>query len=156
MESSVNSNTGNKQLLALVWLALRKGVAGVIASSNYLTATNPAPIGPSGLVVFSAPITTKVGKTVRVGVQISGSTSAIDTPVTIMLLRDGVPIGPTAVSLDSGHTDGKFTASIDWIDTLLAVGGPHTYAIQAAVAAGPTITIPTGGASIVLEERQAP
>jgi hypothetical protein len=160
MESSVNSNTGNKQILSLLWLALRKAasaVANLVASSNFLAQTNAAPIGPALTVTWSSsPFTTTVGKTVRVRGEISGTTSAIDLAVGVVLLRDGLPIGPTGVALDSGHLDGKFAASIPWIDTLLAVGGPHVYSIQAFTTAANTITVPIGGAAIVVEERPAP
>jgi hypothetical protein len=152
------------RVLNLVQMALARAARaarGLIASGNFLSQANTGgQLGPAVTVTWtSSPFTTIVGRTVNVFGSLSGTTSAVDTLVTFTLLRDGVQIG-AASTTSSGHVSPNFEVALDWIDTLVAVGGPHTYAIQATAGAG-TITVPqtgpaTGGAVIVVQERPAP
>lgn len=157
MESATSTNTGYKQILSLLWLALRKAanaVQVIVAFGNRVQATNPAPIGPALNVAFSQTITPVISGKVRVEGGIAGVMNAVDLTGTIQLFRGLVAIG-AAIPVSAGHVTADVgTGALEWTDSV-PTGAPVAYSIQFSGVGGSTTTVGTGQAYLTLQELPA-
>jgi hypothetical protein len=157
MESATSTNTGYKQILSLLWLALRKAASAVAiltASGNRVQAQNTAPIGPSLVVQFTATITPTVSGKIRVFGGMAGVMSAVDLTGTFQLGRGLVAIGPP-IPVSAGHVTADVAApTIEWTDSQ-PVGTPVTYNITFTGVGGSTTTVATAQAFLTLQELPA-
>jgi hypothetical protein len=157
MESATSTNTGYKQILSLLWLALRKAasaVAALTASANRVQGQNPAMIGPSLVVSFTQTITPTVSGKIRIYAGMAGVMSAVDDTGTFQLGRGLVAIG-SPIPVSAGHVTADVAApAIEWTDTQ-PVGTPVTYNITFTGVAGSTTTVGAAQAYMTLQELPA-
>lgn len=148
------------RLIVLMQSALstaRRAVRSIIASNNFLSQVPGAPIAAAQVITWtSSPFTTSVARTVRVYGMLFGSVNNPAVTATFKILRDGSPIGATVEEVVSTGPPNLVAGQLEWIDTLPAIGGPHTYAIQCDVGPGNVVAVNPGQALIIVEERAAP
>jgi hypothetical protein len=126
------------------------------ASANFSQTTNPGVLGPAVTVQFDAPVfATKVGTTVRVNAIVTGLASNTGDPVSLSILKDGVPIA--TIPIPTMNAGPLFSLNEETVDTVVQ-GVPHVYSarINNAGGGGHTVTIEPVSVMLTIEERPAP
>lgn len=132
----------------------QRALKAVIASTNFFAQKNADPLGPAGSLTFSASAITPVsGRSIEITAEVTVATDTFPVLVEFDLVRDVTPIGPQAFRAAVANGEGGITGySVTWIDTVPAVGVPHTYSIRVLPVSG-EVSIDANQASITVAER---
>ena len=139
-----------------IGLAQASAQRALTASANFSQTTNPGVLGPATSIQFDAPaFATIVGTTVRVNAEVTGVASNTGDPVSLSILKDGVPIA--TIPIPTVNAGPLFALSSETIDTVVR-GVLHVYSarIGDAGGGGHTVTIEPVSVMLTIEERPAP